>query len=94
MRQTGSIFKVLKDTTWPDRKQRWHDFISVLEYTAFFTVIIYAFDEFLKKTQKEWECLLFFVIINADKSENKGHQAFLLRFELNLRHSLTFNTRI
>ena len=47
MRQTGSIFKVLKDTTWPDRKQRWHDFISVLEYTAFFTVIIYAFDELL-----------------------------------------------
>ncbi len=62
MRQT-IIFKVLKDAHWPDRKQRWHDFISVLEYTAFFTVIIYAFDEllsramsalinFLKKTQK------------------------------------------
>ena len=49
MRQTGSIFKVLKDTTWPDRKQRWHDFISVLEYTAFFTVIIYAFDELLSR---------------------------------------------
>ena len=31
----------------------------------------------LKKTQKEWEYLLFFVIINADKSENKGHQACL-----------------
>ena len=49
VRQTGSIFKVLKDTTWPDRKQRWHDFISVLEYTAFFTVIIYAFDELLSR---------------------------------------------
>ncbi|WP_243096254.1 preprotein translocase subunit SecE [Streptococcus dysgalactiae] len=43
------IFKVLKDTTWPDRKQRWKDFISVLEYTAFFTVIIYIFDQLLSK---------------------------------------------
>ena len=49
MRQTGSIFKVLKATTWPDRKQRWPDFSSVLEYTAFFTVIIYAFDELLSR---------------------------------------------
>ncbi|PDX70941.1 preprotein translocase subunit SecE [Faecalibacterium prausnitzii] len=44
------MFKVLKDTTWPERKQRWHDFSSVLEYTAFFTVIIYAFDELLSRT--------------------------------------------
>ena len=43
------IFKGLKDTTWPDRKQRWKDFISVLEYTAFFTVIIYIFDQLLSK---------------------------------------------
>lgn len=27
------VFTILKDTTWPDRKQRWKDFISVLEYT-------------------------------------------------------------
>lgn len=45
----GGIFKVLKDTTWPDRKQRWKDFISVLEYTAFFTIIIYIFDQVLSK---------------------------------------------
>ncbi|EIQ82843.1 UNVERIFIED_CONTAM: preprotein translocase subunit SecE [Streptococcus canis] len=45
----SGIFKVLKDTTWPDRKQRWKDFISVLEYTAFFTVIIYIFDHLLSK---------------------------------------------
>ncbi|AAM80364.1 TPA: preprotein translocase subunit SecE [Streptococcus pyogenes] len=43
-------FKVLKDTTWPNRKQRWKDFISVLEYTAFFTVIIYIFDQLLAKS--------------------------------------------
>ncbi|MGT2907745.1 preprotein translocase subunit SecE [Streptococcus dentiloxodontae] len=49
MRRTGSIFKVLKDTTWPNRTQRWHDFISILEYTAFFTVIIFAFDELLRR---------------------------------------------
>ncbi|CAD0148532.1 protein of unknown function [Streptococcus thermophilus] len=35
--------------------------------------------------------MLFFVIINADKSENKGHQAFLLSFELKHRHLFTFN---
>ena len=34
-------FQVLKDTTWPTRKQSWIDFISVMEYTAFFVVIIY-----------------------------------------------------
>ncbi|AGM99792.1 preprotein translocase subunit SecE [Streptococcus iniae] len=45
----GGIFKVLKDTTWPNRKQRWKDFISVLEYTAFFTIIIYIFDQVLSK---------------------------------------------
>ncbi|HEQ0361180.1 TPA: preprotein translocase subunit SecE [Streptococcus pyogenes] len=46
----SGTFKVLKDTTWPNRKQRWKDFISVLEYTAFFTVIIYIFDQFLAKS--------------------------------------------
>ncbi|HEL0564678.1 TPA: preprotein translocase subunit SecE [Streptococcus equi subsp. zooepidemicus] len=45
----SGIFKLLRDTTWPDRKQRWQDFISVLEYTAFFTVIIFIFDQLLSK---------------------------------------------
>ena len=39
------VFKLLKDTTWPTRKERWIDFISVMEYTAFFVVIIYIFDK-------------------------------------------------
>jgi preprotein translocase subunit SecE len=43
----GSIFTVLKDTTWPNQGQRWKDFLSVLEYTAFFTLIIYIFDKLL-----------------------------------------------
>lgn len=46
----SGTFKVLKDTIWPNRKQRWKDFISVLEYTAFFTVIIYIFDQLLAKS--------------------------------------------
>ncbi|HEP5458243.1 TPA: preprotein translocase subunit SecE [Streptococcus pyogenes] len=46
----SGTFKVLKGTTWPNRKQRWKDFISVLEYTAFFTVIIYIFDQLLAKS--------------------------------------------
>lgn len=41
------VFAVLRDTTWPNRKQRWRDFISVLEYTAFFTLAIYIFDKLL-----------------------------------------------
>lgn len=45
----SGIFKLLRDTTWPDRKQRLKDFISVLEYTAFFTVIIFIFDQLLSK---------------------------------------------
>ncbi|MCK1159769.1 preprotein translocase subunit SecE [Streptococcus uberis] len=45
----SGIFKLLKDTTWPDRKQRWKDFIAVLEYTAFFTIIIFIFDQLLSK---------------------------------------------
>ena len=35
---------VLKDTTWPTGKQSWIDFISIMEYTAFFVVVIYLFD--------------------------------------------------
>ncbi|MDO4667850.1 MAG: preprotein translocase subunit SecE [Streptococcus sp.] len=45
MKFIRDIFKLLKDTTWPTRKQRWIDFISVMEYTAFFVVIIYIFDK-------------------------------------------------
>lgn len=41
------IFKVLKDTTWPTPKQAWKDYISILQYTAFFTLIIYLFDKAL-----------------------------------------------
>ncbi|MBP2623870.1 preprotein translocase subunit SecE [Streptococcus oricebi] len=44
MKFIRDTFKVLKDTTWPTKKQSWVDFISVLEYTAFFVVIIYVFD--------------------------------------------------
>ncbi|EPW79966.1 TPA: preprotein translocase subunit SecE [Streptococcus agalactiae] len=41
------IFQVLRDTTWPNRKQCWKDFISILEYTVFFTIVIYIFDKLL-----------------------------------------------
>ncbi|HEO3927889.1 TPA: preprotein translocase subunit SecE [Streptococcus agalactiae] len=41
------IFQVLRDTTWPNRKQRWKGFISILEYTVFFTIVIYIFDKLL-----------------------------------------------
>lgn len=34
------IFKLLKETTWPTRKESWRDFRSIMEYTAFFVVII------------------------------------------------------
>ncbi len=41
--------QILKDTTWPTRKQSWTDFTSVVEYTAFFVAIIYIFDLILSK---------------------------------------------
>ncbi|MDG3142973.1 preprotein translocase subunit SecE [Streptococcus suis] len=47
MKFITGLFKVLKDTTWPSRKQRWTDFIAVLEYTVFFTVLIFLFDKLI-----------------------------------------------
>lgn len=44
MKFISETLQILANTTWPSRKQRWRDFISVLEYSAFFTVIIYLFD--------------------------------------------------
>ena len=41
------IFTLLKDTTWPTRKQSLVDFKSIMEYTAFFVVIIYIFDQLI-----------------------------------------------
>ena len=41
------IFTLLKDTTWPTRKQSCVDFKSIMEYTAFFVVIIYIFDQLI-----------------------------------------------
>ena len=41
------IFTLLKDTTWPTRKQSWVDFKSIMEYTAFCVVIIYIFDQLI-----------------------------------------------
>jgi preprotein translocase, secE subunit len=40
---------LLKNTTWPTRKERWKNFISVIEYTAFFVVLIYFFDRVVAK---------------------------------------------
>ena len=45
MKFIPGLFRVLKDTTWPDRKQRWKDFLAVLEYTVFFTIIVFLFDK-------------------------------------------------
>ncbi|AGY39014.1 preprotein translocase subunit SecE [Streptococcus ilei] len=43
------IFVLLKNTTWPNRKERWKNFISVIEYTAFFVALIYLFDQVVAK---------------------------------------------
>ena len=43
------IFVLLKNTTSPTRKERWKNFISVIEYTAFFVVLIYLFDQVVAK---------------------------------------------
>lgn len=41
--------QILKDTTWPTKKQGWIDFVSVLEYSAFFVILLYLFDLLLSK---------------------------------------------
>ena len=45
MKFIKDVFVLLRDTTWPTRKERWADFLSVMEYTAFFAVVIYIFDK-------------------------------------------------
>jgi preprotein translocase subunit SecE len=45
--------QILKGTTWPSKKQGWTDFISVLQYSAFFVVIVYLFDLLLSKGLSE-----------------------------------------
>ena len=47
MRFIGDIFRLLKETTWPTRKESWRDFRSIMEYSAFFVVIIYIFDKLI-----------------------------------------------
>ena len=49
MKFIKDTFQVLKDTTWPTRKQSWVDFISVMEYTAFFVALIYLFDKVIAR---------------------------------------------
>ncbi len=45
---TGTV-QILADTTWPTGKQAWKDFLTVLEYTIFFVLIIYLFDFAISK---------------------------------------------
>ena len=42
-----NIFTLLKETTWPTRKESWLDFKSIIEYTAFFVIMIYIFDQLI-----------------------------------------------
>ena len=41
------IFTLLKDTTWSTRKESWVDFKSIMEYTVFFVILIYIFDQLI-----------------------------------------------
>ena len=41
--------QILKGTTWPSKQQGWKDFVFVLQYSAFFVVLIYLFDLLLSK---------------------------------------------
>lgn len=49
MKFIKDIVRILKDTAWPTRKQSWKDFVSVVEYTAFFVAVIYLFDLILSR---------------------------------------------
>ncbi|MGT2911499.1 preprotein translocase subunit SecE [Streptococcus cameli] len=41
--------QILRDTTWPTKKQAWTDFVSVIQYSAFFIVLVYLFDLIVSK---------------------------------------------
>ena len=60
MKFIGGVFSVLKHTTWPTRKQSWHDFISILEYSAFFAPVSYTH---LKKNMSPIKVMLLLVVI-------------------------------
>ncbi|CYW12422.1 preprotein translocase subunit SecE [Streptococcus suis] len=49
MKFIKDIIRILKDTYWPTRKQSWTDFVSVVEYTAFFVAVVYLFDLILSR---------------------------------------------
>ncbi|BBA93411.1 MULTISPECIES: preprotein translocase subunit SecE [Streptococcus] len=49
MKFIKDMIRILKDTSWPTRKQSWKDFVSVVEYTAFFVAVIYLFDLILSR---------------------------------------------
>ena len=49
MKFISETIQLLRHTTWPTRKQRWTNFWSVIEYTAFFAVIIYLFDQLISR---------------------------------------------
>lgn len=40
----GSIGREMRLTTWPNRKQSWHDFAMVVGYVIFFMCFIMLFD--------------------------------------------------
>lgn len=54
------IWKLLKETTWPTKKEAWRDFVSVVEYTLFFVAIIYIFDKAISYGMSE--LLAFFKV--------------------------------
>lgn len=43
------ILKVLKNTSWPTPKQLFKDYASILQYTAFFALIIFIFDTLISR---------------------------------------------
>ncbi|MGQ7461713.1 preprotein translocase subunit SecE [Streptococcus suis] len=49
MKFFNDIIRILKDTSWPTRKQSWQDFVSVVQYTAFFVAVVYLFDLILSR---------------------------------------------
>ncbi|MDG3132964.1 preprotein translocase subunit SecE [Streptococcus suis] len=49
MKFIKDTIRILKDTSWPSRKQSWKDFISVVQYTTFFVAIVYLFDLMLSR---------------------------------------------
>ena len=74
MKFIKDIFVLLKDTTWPNRKERWKNFISVIEYTAFFVALIL----FVRQSHCTWPIAHDQFLLRKEASQDPKGLVFMV----------------